>query len=71
MKFSKIKDILILTTEELDNEILMGKKQLFNLRLSQATRQAFKSHTFRFIKHRIGQLLMVKNMRLSKNKSKE
>lgn len=71
MKFSNIKDILILSDDELANEILLGKKQLFNLRLSQATRQAFKSHTFRYIKHRIGQLLMVQSMRLSNKKVQE
>ena len=71
MKFSKIQDILVLSDDEITNEILLGKKQLFNLRLSQATRQAFKSHSFRYIKHRIGQLLMVQNMRLSNNKTKE
>ena len=71
MKFSNIKDILILSDDELANEILLGKKQLFNLRLSQATRQAFKSHTFRYIKHRIGQLLMVQGMRLSNKKVQE
>jgi len=71
MKFSKIKDVLNLSDEELTNEIIMGKKQLFGLRLSQATRQAFKPHSFRYIKHRLSQLLMVQHMRRTQSKTKE
>jgi large subunit ribosomal protein L29 len=63
MSFSKIKDILSLTDEEIRKEILLGKKQLFELRLKQGTRQSFKSHSFGHIKHRLGQLLMVKSQR--------
>ena len=71
MKFSKIKDVLSLSDEELTKEIITGKKQLFGLRLNQATRQAFKPHSFRYIKHRLSQLLMVQHMRRTQSKSKE
>jgi large subunit ribosomal protein L29 len=71
MSFSKIKEVLILSDDELSKEILLGKKQLFDLRLRQGTRQSFKSHSFRHIKHRLGQLLMVKNQRLSINAKKD
>lgn len=71
MSFSKIKEVLILSDDELSKEILVGKKQLFDLRLRQGTRQSFKSHSFRHIKHRLGQLLMVKNQRVSINAKKD
>jgi len=44
---------------------------LFDLRLNQATRQAFKPHSFRYIKHRLSQLLMVQHMRRTESKLKE
>jgi large subunit ribosomal protein L29 len=71
MSFSKIKEVLVLSDEELSKEILLGKKQLFDLRLKQGTRQSFKSHSFRHLKHRLGQLLMVKNQRLSTTAKKD
>lgn len=66
-----MKEVLILSDDELSKEILVGKKQLFDLRLRQGTRQSFKSHSFRHIKHRLGQLLMVKNQRVSINAKKD
>jgi large subunit ribosomal protein L29 len=71
MSFPKIKEILLLDNAELEKEIQAAKKQLFDLRLRQATRQSFKSHSFRHTKHRLGQLLMVKRERLSTNEVKD
>jgi large subunit ribosomal protein L29 len=71
MSLPKIKEILSLETDQLEKEILAAKKQLFELRLRQATRQSFKSHSFRHTKHRLGQLLMVKRQRLSTNEAKD
>lgn len=71
MSLPKIKEILELNDEQLENEILVLKKQLFNLRLKKATRQAFKPHSFRHTKHRLGQLLMVQGQRLSTNQAKD
>lgn len=71
MSFPKIKEILLLENAELEKEIQAAKKQLFDLRLRQATRQSFKSHSFRHTKHRLGQLLMVKRERLSTNEVKD
>ncbi|CAM9110677.1 unnamed protein product [Chrysoparadoxa australica] len=64
MSLPKIKEIISLTDEELDREIVNSKKQLFELRLKSATRQSFKPHSFKHAKHRLSQLLMVKNQRL-------
>jgi len=71
MSLPKIKEILSLDNEQLEKEILAAKKQLFDLRLRQATRQSFKPHSFRHIKHRLGQLLMVKRQRLSTTEAKD
>lgn len=71
MSLPKIKEILSLKTDQLDKEILVAKKELFQLRLRQATRQSFKPHSFRHIKHRLSQLLMIKKKRLSNNEGKD
>lgn len=71
MSLSKIKEILALDDEQLTKEILLSKKQLFELRLRQGTRQSFKSHSFGHIKHRLGQLLMVKGQRHTINGKKD
>jgi large subunit ribosomal protein L29 len=71
MSLPKIKEILLLENAELEKEIQAAKKQLFDLRLRQATRQSFKPHSFRHTKHRLGQLLMVKRERLSTNEVKD
>jgi large subunit ribosomal protein L29 len=71
MSLSKIKEVLALETDQLDKEILTIKKQLFELRLRQSTRQSFQPHSFRHLKHRLGQLLMVQKQRLSTNETKD
>ena len=71
MSLPKINEVLSLKNDELEKEILAAKKQLFDLRLRQATRQSFKPHSFRHTKHRLGQLLMVKRQRLSTSEVKE
>lgn len=59
MSLPTIKEITELNSEDLENEILTIKKQLFKLRLYRETKQAFKSHQFKHGKHRLAQLLMV------------
>jgi large subunit ribosomal protein L29 len=71
MSLPQIKEILSLKDEQLEKEILAAKKELFELRLKKATRQSFKPHTFRHIKHRLGQLLMVKRQRISMSQTKD
>jgi large subunit ribosomal protein L29 len=39
----------------IENEILLIKKELFNLRLKKGTRQTFKSHEFKKLNHRLAQ----------------
>jgi len=56
MSFSKFGQIEELTEGELKEELLALKKQLFDLRVQQSTRQKIKPHLFTHIKHRISQL---------------
>jgi large subunit ribosomal protein L29 len=59
MSLPKIEEARKLTDEELSNEVLAVKKQLFNLRLQQATRRLDKPHEFKHAKHKLAQLLTV------------
>ncbi|MBW4634316.1 MAG: 50S ribosomal protein L29 [Iphinoe sp. HA4291-MV1] len=59
MPLPKIAEARELTDEQLVQEIIAVKKQLFQLRLQQATRQLDKSHQFRHTRHRLAQLMTV------------
>lgn len=61
MSLPKINEITMLTQGELEDEILNVKKELFKLRLRRGTKQSFKSHQIKHSKHRLAQLLMIKN----------
>ncbi|MGL5875263.1 MAG: 50S ribosomal protein L29 [Xenococcaceae cyanobacterium] len=63
MAFPKIKDARLLNDEELATEVVNLKKQLFQLRLEQATGRLEKPHLFRHTKHRLAQLLTVERER--------
>jgi len=63
MALPKIEDARRLNDEELAAEIVVAKRQLFELRLKQATQQLEKTHEFKHIKHRIAQLLTVERER--------
>jgi large subunit ribosomal protein L29 len=66
MSLSKIADARELSDEQLAEEVLAVKKQLFQLRLQKATRQLDKSHQFRHARHRLAQLLTVEGERKRK-----
>ena len=63
MPLPKIEEARDLSDEELGEQILSVKKQLFQLRLQQATRQLDKPHQFKHAKHRLAQLLTVEHER--------
>jgi len=63
MALPKIADARKLSDEELAEEILAVKRQLFQLRLEQATRRLEKPHLFKHTKHRLSQLLTVERER--------
>jgi large subunit ribosomal protein L29 len=66
MSLSKIADARDLSDEQLAEEILAVKKQLFQLRLQKATRQLEKFHQFGHARHRLAQLLTVEGERKRK-----
>lgn len=71
MALPKIKDARALNDEELAQEIVSAKQELFNLRFQQATRQEDKAqpHQFKHLRRRIAQLLTVEREReLAKKK---
>lgn len=61
MSLPKIDEIIMLSKSELEDEIFNVKKELFRLRLRRGTKQSFKSHQLKHSKHRLAQLLMIKN----------
>ena len=61
MSLLKIDEITMLSKSELEDEIFNVKKELFRLRLRRGTKQSFKSHQLKHSKHRLAQLLMIKN----------
>lgn len=72
MPLPKIADARALSDEELAQEIISAKRELFNLRFKQGTRQEdqAKPHEFKHLKHRISQLLTVEREReLAKSSS--
>jgi large subunit ribosomal protein L29 len=63
MAFTTFKELNKLNNEELSSVILESKKKLFELRLQKATRQSFKSHSFKHLKRKIAQLLTIETTR--------
>lgn len=63
MPLPKVEEARNLSDEELANQIIAVKKQLFQLRLQKATRQLQKTHEFKHAKHRLAQLLTVERER--------
>jgi large subunit ribosomal protein L29 len=63
MPLPKISEARELTDEKLVEEILAVKKQLFQLRLQNATRQLDKPHQFKHARHRLSQLMTVESER--------
>jgi large subunit ribosomal protein L29 len=63
MALSKVSEIRQLSDADLSAAILQAKRKLFDLRFQQATRQPFKSHEFKHVRHRLGQLMTVERER--------
>jgi large subunit ribosomal protein L29 len=63
MPLSKVSEIRELSDEELQDQIVEAKKQLFDLRFQKATRQLEKHHQFKHTRHRLAQLLTVERER--------
>lgn len=63
MSFPSIDEARSLNDEDLAAEILAVKRELFQLRLEQATRRLESPHLFKHKKHRLSQLLTVERER--------
>ena len=66
MSLPKYNDLNNLTTViDIDQEIFLIQKNLFDLRIKKATNQSIKSHLFKHAKHRIAQLKFKKGILLN------
>ena len=63
MALPKMSDIRDLDDTQLREAILAVKKELFQLRFRQATRQPVKPHEFRHARHKLAQLLTLEHQR--------
>ena len=71
MALPKIEEVRNLSDEELAAEVLAVKRELFQLRLEEATRRLEKPHLFKHTKHRLSQLLTVERERQLENAEPE
>ncbi|MBD2074057.1 50S ribosomal protein L29 [Phormidium sp. FACHB-592] len=63
MPLPKIDEVRDLSDQELDEQIVATKRQLFELRFQKGTRQLDKSHRFKHTRHRLAQLLTIERER--------
>lgn len=63
MPFTKASDFRHLSDEEIEDNIIDLKKDLFGLRFRQATRQIVKPHEFKELRRQIAQLMTIANER--------
>jgi large subunit ribosomal protein L29 len=63
MPLPKIEDARNLSDEELQEQIVAVKRELFQLRFQKGTRQLEKSHQFKHNRHRLAQLMTVERER--------
>lgn len=71
MALPKIEDARNLSDQELADEILAVKRQLFDLRLQKATRRLEKPHQIKHARHRLAQMLSVEAERRQKDATGE
>jgi len=63
MALPTFKELTNLNSISITEEIIILKKQIFELRLKKATRQSFKPHIFKHSKRKIAQLLTLESQR--------
>lgn len=63
MPLPKFEEAKKLNDQEISEQILSVKKQLFDLRFQKATRQLEKTHQFKQTRHRLAQLMTVQRQR--------
>lgn len=65
MALSKMADLQSLSAAEVDTKVQELKKELFDLRFQQATKEEIQPHQFKHIRHQIAQLMTLKQQRQS------
>jgi len=63
MPLSKASELRKFTDQELGDEILSAKRQLFDLRFQRGTRRLEKTHEIKHTRHRLAQLLTIERER--------
>ncbi|MBI4780292.1 MAG: 50S ribosomal protein L29 [Oscillatoriophycideae cyanobacterium NC_groundwater_1537_Pr4_S-0.65um_50_18] len=63
MSLPKVDEVRDLSDQELSDQIVSVKKELFQLRFQKATRQLDKPHQFKHLRHRLSQLMTVERER--------
>ena len=69
MSKTTTKDVRNLSDSEMSDKIQNLRKELFELRFKQATRQLAKTHRFKEVRTELAQLLTVSNERSRSNTS--
>ena len=64
-----IKEFKKLNPSEINEKIIQLRKDLFDLRFKQATRQLNETHQFKIIKKQIAQILTLSKSQLTSQKS--
>ncbi len=67
MSKTTTKDVRNLSDSEISDKIQNLRKELFDLRFQQATRQLAKTHRFKEVRTELAQLLTVSNERSRSN----
>lgn len=63
MALPKIDEVRELSDQELEEQIIETKKQLFELRFQKGTRRLEKPHQFKHFRHRLAQLMTLERER--------
>ncbi|HEY9751814.1 MAG TPA: 50S ribosomal protein L29 [Coleofasciculaceae cyanobacterium] len=63
MPLPKIDEVRDLSEQELEEQIVATKRQLFELRFQKGTRRLEKNHEFKHARHRLAQLMTVERER--------
>ncbi len=71
MALPKIDEIRSLSDQEIAEQIVEVKKQLFELRFQKGTRRLEKPHQFKHGRHRLAQLMTVEQERLLQKQQAE
>jgi large subunit ribosomal protein L29 len=63
MALSKISEFRDLSDQDIEEQIVATKKELFQLRFEKGTRRLEKPHQFKHTRHRLAQLMTLERQR--------